>query len=162
MCNSALCQRANDVPDKYTKVAVTPIISLEPIIDFGTLIPACDLNLFNNEIFIFRRDGTKYDKMGFHFDFYSRKLKSTFCADCLQFLWNHRVRGWAILNKLAHGKAERDALAQSEIGNEIMKEEDIVKNGNIPIFEDSTHESRPAGLAGNAGDFRAQLASEVC
>ena len=94
---------------------------LEPLLDIATLRSASDLRLFNGEIFVFRRDDTKYDRMGFHLNALFPKKRLAFCVECLQFLWDERGQAWAV-RKLLRLPQISNANAQYQRGLDVQRE----------------------------------------
>jgi hypothetical protein len=82
------------------------IIALEPILDPGTLTSAAELNLFHGCLLLFQRDDTKYASKGYHLgSVITSKAHTMFCVDCLQLLWDQRVRAWIWKDRASRVKA---------------------------------------------------------
>jgi hypothetical protein len=127
------------------------VIVMEPLLDIGTLIPETALNLFDGQIFVFSRDDTKYNNMGFDIKNLLPKEMLLFCVDCLQYLWSQRVIACAVTEKLTYDKKSHSHLESVQVpvpwqncheGKSIMEAFITANQDSAPTSQSSGHSSK--------------------
>ncbi|KAF2864913.1 hypothetical protein BDV95DRAFT_613073 [Massariosphaeria phaeospora] len=113
-------------------------VYLEPLIDFTTLVPAMNLNLFHGKVFVFSRETDMYWGLGFNVEGkYIPNDCLSYCVACLQFLWDRRVMAWTFVEKHEdyfnthqHGALQESqtlstALDETEEDKQAVQPEDV-------------------------------------
>lgn len=122
-CSLPLCQKLHEELDlSYHGYK----LSVEPLVDWATLDIVHDLDLFENQILVYRRNDSLSRKYGLDIRQFISKEPIAFCVECLQFLWDRRVESWFIVDRYPGIAVSFGALAscseQEAEGNDMHNE----------------------------------------
>ncbi|KAF1844194.1 uncharacterized protein K460DRAFT_419139 [Cucurbitaria berberidis CBS 394.84] len=82
----------------------THIITIEPLLDWGTVTPVPNLLISQGKVLVFSRDGEKMADPLWTLEVkaLARKEPLAYCIRCLEHLMRMRVKAWAIIDQLGH------------------------------------------------------------
>jgi hypothetical protein len=100
VCNNRFCPHARTAVEDASTGNLPRKLSLEPLLDWGTVKPASDITIAKGRVFPFRRNGVKMDDALWHYEVKKRvgapKPLPTYCVKCLEEAMARRAEAWGI------------------------------------------------------------------
>jgi hypothetical protein len=114
-------------------LAYRQVVALEPLLNNGSIISASDLNLFNGEILVFRRNEDLLVNKGLDIDLILSNRSMVFCVGCIGWLWEQRRRVWAVMASVGVNRGVSPVL--SAVSQRPLDDYKTMRNSSAVVEE---------------------------